>query len=98
MKVYLVQAAGDVTGSAGYGKAILDCAFPNILTSFADQTYRRRNTLFPPDDHPIWDQQYDPVAKIASQAPRTTARIGLQGEPQEKPADAVLRGPRRQVE
>lgn len=97
MKVYLVQAASDVTGSAGYGKALLDCDFPTILVSFADATYRRRQTLFPDDDAKIWESQYDPVEKLARQKPSTPVRIGLHIHPDENPPEAVPSGSRRKL-
>lgn len=75
MKIFLVQAAGDVTGRSGYGRAILDKGHPFVLVSFADQTYNRRNTILPDPDDPVWDLRYCPETKTLV-TPRGQGRTG----------------------
>ena len=65
MRIFLVQAAGDLTGAAGYGRALLDSGNRLVLVTYADQALARRPTILPPEDHPAWNQVYD--APIPSQ-------------------------------
>lgn len=60
MIVYLVQSAGDLTGSIGYGKALLDAGHGRLLVTFADEQFRRRPSILPQPDHPSWDKSYQP--------------------------------------
>jgi hypothetical protein len=63
MIIYLVQSAGDLTGSLGYGKAVLDADHGKILVTFADQAFRNRNSILPADDHPSWEKIFQPPTK-----------------------------------
>lgn len=60
MIVYLVQSAGDLTGALGYGRALLDADHDRVLITFADENFRRRHSILPPQDHPSWDKTYQP--------------------------------------
>lgn len=90
MKIFLVEAAGDVTGRSGYGKAILDNHHTLTLISFADNHFRNRNLIIPADDDPVWQHQYDAQTKtIATPSKRNrlagnkakSQRTGLSADP-----------------
>jgi hypothetical protein len=58
--VYLVQSAGDLTGSLGYGRALLDAEHDRVLITFADESFKRRTSILPQPEHPSWDKNYQP--------------------------------------
>lgn len=58
MIVYLVQSASDLTGSLGYGRALLDADHDRVLITFADEKFRRRDSILPHPDHPSWEKNY----------------------------------------
>jgi hypothetical protein len=62
LKVYLVTSAQDVTGRCGYARALLDASHPNLLVSFADQGYKKRQDMVPPKNHPMWNKTH-PLTK-----------------------------------
>lgn len=98
MIIYLVAAAGDVTGRAGYAKAFLDAAHPTILTSFADSAYRRQIDMYPPEDHEVWGMSYDPEAKIARKATATDEAMQRDAEARSRASILVPARPRRRLE
>lgn len=64
MIIYLVQSAGDLTGSLGYGAAMLDAGVDKVLVTYADESFKRRYTILPHDDHPSWNKHFKPEMSI----------------------------------
>lgn len=59
MIVYLVLSAGELTGSLGYGRALLDADHDRVLITFADENFKRRASILPAPDHPSWEKSYN---------------------------------------
>ena len=64
MIIYLVQSAGDLTGSLGYGAAMLDAEVNKVLVTYADESFKRRYTILPHPEHPQWSKRYNPSMSV----------------------------------